>query len=327
MKVLVTGASGFVGSHVCDALAARAIPTAVLLRSTSQRSHLAGCLNNLETRSGALDDPARLGAALDGITHVIHCAGLTRALRLDDFDRINRQGTANLVAAINATRGRVRRLIHLSSLAAVGPATARAPAREGDSPHPITAYGRSKLAAELEIRRTCAAQFVLLRPPAVYGPRDIEFLRLFRAVRRGLAPVIAGGSQELSLAYAPDLAAVAVGCLEPAAAAGATYHVASAEVVTARALIAAIANALHRQPRGIPIPGWLMRVAGWAAGAQARLGRRPSLLAHDKYRDTLAPGWVCDPSRLVRELGLTCATSLPEGLRLTLAWYERERRL
>jgi nucleoside-diphosphate-sugar epimerase len=327
MKVLVTGASGFVGSHIGDTLVARGIPAAVLLRASSRRDLLAASLPHLEVRTGSLEDPRGLPAALEGITHVIHCAGLTRALRRQDFDRINGDGTANLVDAINATAGRVRRLVHISSLAAVGPATADRPARETDPPHPVSAYGRSKLAAERVIADRCRAEFVMLRPPAVYGPRDSEFLRLFRSVRMGLVPVIAGGRQALSLVYAPDLAAVAVGCLEPAAAAGATYHVANPEVVTARALTAAIAGSLGRIPWSVPVPSWVLRLICQVATAQARLLGRPSLLAHDKHCEVLAPGWVCNPDRLRQELGLACPTPLRSGLEQTLAWYERERLL
>ena len=115
-----------------------------------------------------------------GVTHVIHCAGCTSAQPVSRFYEINQHGTRNVVEAVNAQAGSVRRLVHISSLAAAGPALPSCPAREQDTPRPVSEYGKSKLAGELEVRNHCRAQFVILRPPAVYGPRDTEFLRCSR---------------------------------------------------------------------------------------------------------------------------------------------------
>lgn len=233
MKVLLTGASGFVGSHILDCLQSRAIPTAVLLRPTSDRRFLQHYLSALDIRTGAITEPASLPAALNGITHVIHCAGCTRARRDSDYHENNHLGTRNLVDAINARPGQVERLVHLSSLAAAGPATLAAPARESDPPCPVSEYGWSKLAGELEVRNHCRAPFTVLRPPAVYGPRDQAFLGLFKAVRLHLLPR-PSASQLLSLVDVKDLTQTVVTCLDHPATAGRTYFVAGRETATAR---------------------------------------------------------------------------------------------
>ena len=143
-------------------------------------------------RRGSIPDSASLPAALEDITHVIHCAGATNAQPLAQLYEVNQQGTRNLVEAINATQGRVQRLVLLSSLAAAATTTAQKPAREADLPCPVSEYGKSKLAWEQEGRERCRAQHVILRPPAVYGPRDAEVLRLFRAVKKHLLPAPPG---------------------------------------------------------------------------------------------------------------------------------------
>ena len=324
MKVLLTGANGFVGSHILDALRARDISTALLVRPTSNLQFIQQHLPHVEVRQGAVTDQASLDSALSGVTHVIHCAGITRALRLSEFDTVNRGGTANLVTALNARAGQVERLVHISSLAACGPGTTEAPARETDTPHPVSEYGRSKLAAEREVAERCRIRYAILRPPAVYGPRDGEFVRLYRSVERGWAPAIAGGQQPLSLLYVEDLAAAAVTCLDHPAAAGKTFHVAAAEVVTGWEVAASIACVMECRVRRVIVPGWLARVACAAAGVGARLSGRPTLLAHDKHRELLAPGWVCDASRLRRDLGFQSFTPLAAGLATTLAWYRAQ---
>lgn len=138
MKVLLTGASGFVGSHILDALRARDITVTLLLRPSSGRELIAHHLPGVEVRNGSITDPASLPAALEGISHVIHCAGATKASRKQDFYEINQIGTRNVVTAANAKATPLKRLLQISSLAVTGPATAAKPARETDPLKPLS---------------------------------------------------------------------------------------------------------------------------------------------------------------------------------------------
>jgi nucleoside-diphosphate-sugar epimerase len=206
MKVLLTGANGFVGSHILDKLCARGLATVALLRPASNQRFIQAHLPRLEVRVGSLSDPQSLDAALQDVTHVIHCAGCIKALRKSEFYEVNQAGTRNVVEAVNRQQGRIQRLVHLSSLAAGGPASPDKPAREDDLPHPVSEYGRSKLAGERELHGACKTEYVILRPPAVYGPRDEAFLPLFKAVKAHILPRFGGGRQTLSLVFAEDLA-------------------------------------------------------------------------------------------------------------------------
>jgi nucleoside-diphosphate-sugar epimerase len=339
LKVLLTGATGFVGSHILDSLRARAISTAILLRSTSNRQFIqhhiadsspspreerAGRGADFKLLSGSITDPSSLPDALTGITHVIHCAGATKAQSNSEFFEINQQGTRNLLDAINSYGARIERFIHISSLAAFGPAVPNSPARESDTPQPVSTYGRSKLAAEDEVRAHCRGEFVILRPPGVYGPRDTEFLRLFRAVKRHILPQ-PSDRQSLSMVYVKDLAEAAVTCLQHKSAAGKTYFVAQPEITTARQ----IANEIAKQAGGWTIPCPLPTAALWpiCLGQEilTRLTGKANVLSLQKFAELRAPGWVCDPSLLERETGFRCATALPAGIAETLAWYQKQR--
>lgn len=321
MKVLLTGASGFVGSHILDALCAREMAVVLLLRHSSSLRFIEPHMPQVEVRRGALDDPASLVAALAGVTHVIHCAGIIKARLASEFDRINALGTRHLVEAVNSRAGSVVRLVHLSSMAAGGPGTFAAPAREGADPRPVSAYGRSKLAAEREVTANCRTDFVLVRPPGVYGPRDAAFLSLFRAVQRGLCPRFGRRPQELSLVHVHDLAKVVVALLEHPKAQGLTVNVASAEMVTGDQLCQEISGALGVRGRRLTLPFWVLRAACWAADVVAALTGCPSIIGSDKYHELAAPGWVCDTTRLRHELGLDCPTRLGDGVRKTVVWY------
>lgn len=324
MKVLLTGANGFVGSHVLDRLLAQNLSVAVLLRPNSDRRLITSQLARVEVREGALDQPAALDAALEGVTHVIHCAGATKALTAEGFFAVNQLGTRNMVAAVNRRGGQIQRLVHISSLAAAGPALADKPRRESDPPQPVSDYGRSKLAAEREVTEGCRADWTILRPPAVYGPRDAEFLRLFKAAKLHLAPRFGGGRQPLSLVYVEDLAAAIVAATRHANAARETFFVTSAEVVSTAELARVIAEVSGCWTLPLPLPGAVLWLACQSAEMLARLRKRPSVLSAQKWAELKAPGWVCDGTRFRGEVGYECRTLLRAGAAKTLDWYRTE---
>lgn len=320
MKMLLTGASGFVGSHILDRLHAAGVAVRLLLRERSDPSFIQPHLARAEIVRGGLDDLPALRRAVAGATHVVHCAGATKALQPAGLYAANQTGTRNLVQAVNEA-GHCRRLILLSSLAVSGPATRQQPAREDSPTRPVSEYGRSKLAAEQEVLDGCRCDFVILRLAAVYGPRDREFLPLFRAVRRGLRPLFGGGRQELSLVFAADAAEVVWRALTAPQPAAPVVNVAGPEPVTAATLADEIARAANRRTRRLRLPLAVLPVVCWLAAGWARLSGRATILAHGKHRELTAPGWVADRSRLAEWLGSVCGTKLPEGLAVTWRWY------
>jgi nucleoside-diphosphate-sugar epimerase len=324
MKVLLTGATGFVGSHILDALCARGISTAVLLRPTSNRQFLAAHLGTIQLCLGSISDRESLASALAGVTHVVHCADSTKTFAAEEFDRVNHLGTRQVLAAANQRPGQVQRLLYISSLAAVGPASPDAPAREEDLPRPVSDYGQSKLAAELAIKQECRAEYVILRPPGVYGPRDSEFLRLFKAVRAHFRPDFGRGSRAFSLVFVRDLAEAVLACLTHPAAAGKTYHVAFAQPTSVRALSEEVARQMGVWTVGLPLPVQVLWPICLCQELWSRATGRASVLNRQKYAELKAPGWVCDTRRLERELGFACGTSLRQGIAETLAWCQAQ---
>ncbi len=319
---MLTGASGFVGSHILDSLRALGLPVAILLRPSSSRAFIGPDSSGVETRPGSIGDPASLRQAMAGITHVIHCAGATKACRVSGFYEVNQGGTRNVIEAVNAQAGRVERLVHISSLAAAGPAVPEKPARESDTPCPVSEYGRSKLAAELEVRNGCRADYVILRPPAVYGPRDAEFLRLFQAVKSHFLPR-PGIKQALSLVFVRDLAQAAVTCLTHPSTAGKTYFVAEKAISTAPMMAAEIASRMGVWTLPLPLPAALLWTMCLGQEALSRLTGKANVLSLQKFAELRAPGWVCDPTLLERDTGFSCRTGLKDGVAETLSWYRQ----
>lgn len=314
MKALVTGATGFVGSHLVAALRRRGDEVTILLRSPGK----AGILEDhtLHTVQGSLTDPAALAQAVQGQDIIYHVAGLTAARDEAEFLRINREGTSRLLDA--AARAGAPRFVLVSSLAAAGPTTPGQPLTGREDPRPVTAYGRSKLAAE-EVVRSGPLPWTIIRPPTVYGPRDTEVLKVFRIARYGIAPVFGGGTQHISVIYGPDLAEA----LAAAGHAGAegTFYASHPDIVTSGQFVREIGAAMKRNVRVIPVPEPLGRALLHLTGGIARLAGQATILNPDKANEFFQPAWTCDPAALVATTGWQAAHGLPEGLRATLDWY------
>ncbi|MEI7729938.1 MAG: NAD(P)-dependent oxidoreductase [Verrucomicrobiota bacterium] len=325
MHVLLTGATGFVGSHILDVLRERAIPTVLLLRRASSRTLIQRHLANVTIVEGDLTQPERLQAAMAQATHVIHCAGLTKTLRIPDFYAINQQGTRNVVNAANQAGNQIQRFIHISSLAAAGPATPDHPKLESDTPSPVSHYGKSKLGGETEVRAHCHSPHTIIRPSAVYGPRDAEFLRLFKAVQAHLLPSFGGGKQALSLVYARDLALAVVHCLDCPSAENKTYFVAAPEMISANQMAAEVANQLHTWTLPLPLPVPLLYPVCAAQELISRLTGKANVLSRQKYAELAAPGWVCSAAKLKSDTGFEATTTFKVGAAATLLWYRAEQ--
>ncbi len=326
MKALVTGATGFVGSHLVDALVARGDTVTALVRSPGKASHL----NTLGVRQvrGDLHAVDALHEAVAGQEVVYHVAGLVAARDEAEFLRANRDGTATLLSALTSAlpaRGAADapRFVLVSSMAAAGPATVGRPLVGDEAPRPVTAYGRSKLAGEEVVRRS-KLPWTIIRPPMVYGARDTEVLKVFKLARTGLAPIFGDGSQQLSAVSGPDLAAALIAAGTAPATNGGTYYACHPEVFTSAEFVRAVGRAMGRSVRVIPLPLALARAALTLTGVAARLAGRATILTPDKANEFFQPAWTGDPGPLSAATGWSAAQDLRIGLAAAAQWYREQ---
>jgi len=321
LRILLTGGNGFVGSHVLDELLRLGHEVTVLLRKTSDTRFIEGALGRARVVYGDVQSAESLQPAVRDAEAVVHCAGKTKAVRKRDYYAVNALGTQGLVEACNKHARDLRRFVLISSLAASGPGTSQAPAREDGPARPVTAYGDSKLKGEQFARRALRSGCIVLRPAAVYGPRDGDFLVAFKTVAGGVAPLIKGGRQRVSLVYVADLVRAVVAALEAPQEAAGVYHVAHPLPLTQRELLETIAEAMGKRPFYVPMPAPLLYVAFAVRDLVSRVTRKPSIVNLGKIPEYTAPGWVCSTERAASRLGFTARTPIEEGVRLTLRWY------
>jgi len=322
MKVLVTGASGFLGSHIAERLASDGHQVRLLLRPTSSRRFLDF---PYEVALGDVTEPASLAGAVAGVDTIIHAAGLVKARGQQEFYRVNAAGTAHLIEAAQAANPTLRRFIYVSSLAAHGPSPDGRPRPLDAPPNPITAYGRSKLAGE-EITRqsSLAGRSVIFRPPVIYGPRDPALVPFFQLARFRLAPLLMGGRNRISVIYVEDAArAIAQAAAAANAVDGKTYTFDDGEVYTWQDLLAAVEDAVGRRALRVSSPRWLFQGAALAAETFGFLTRRAVSLTRDKVREMAQSSWVCGHEELERDLGWKPSVKIAEGARATGEWYRR----
>lgn len=320
MRVMVTGASGFIGGALVDYLVEQGYEVACLLRPTSARDHLP--LHRITIKHGSLHDGASLRQAVVASDIVFHLAGATRALHRNDFFRINAEGTRNLLQACVEAAPDLKRFVLVSSLAAAGPCIDGRPVTEDDPPHPVSHYGRSKLEAE-RIAMTFAARFPvsIVRPPVVFGPRDRDVYQYFRQIKAGVALQPGRKSRRLSLIHVQDLVRGLVEVATAPQAAGEVYFLANPQAQTWQALGEMLATILQRRPIRIPVPESLTFFVAAVAEAVARVRRKPALLGFDKIREMRQTCWVCSTHKAETQLGFRPQFTTEEGLRQTAEWY------
>jgi dihydroflavonol-4-reductase len=321
-KMLVTGANGFIGSHICETLRSSGFDIRALVRQTSDLTNIKHL--DLELVYGDLNDPDSLPAAIEGADAIVNNAGITKALDNTVFERVNVAGTENILKAVETSGGDIKRFVQISSTAASGPAPSELPINEDHPPRPLTAYGKSKLESEraaLAYREKFPV--TVLRPSAVYGPRDREMLSFFKAVNLRLKPTFGTGECYINFTYVKDLAQAVARALTVDSPSGVVYFVAEKRSYSYSEAGDIISRALGIKGLDIHIPTTVLRFAGKVSEKAARWRNKASIFSADKALEISQKYWLVDTSRIENELDFVSPTSFRDGVAETVQWYRR----
>jgi len=298
-RIAVTGATGFIGRHLVADLVARGVEVVAVGRPL---------------------DGATVTNALNGVDALVHLAGVVSSVRDQDYSAVN-VGLTRVVA--DAARAAGVRLIHVSSLAAAGPAPVSAPRSEDDPPAPVTPYGRSKLEAERVLAAMPGLRWIVLRPGIVYGPGDRAMLPLFRLASWGLLPLVGRPGAAYTIIHVADLVRAIAAALESGVDRD-TIFAGHPRPVSALEILEGVRDAVGGTARIVALPMALTRIAAVAGDIGGALRGRPLPINGSRYVELSAEGFVCRVDRLRDRLGIVAQVALREGLAGAAAWYREQ---
>lgn len=326
MRAFVTGGTGFIGSHLVELLVASDYQVTCTVRQTSNlrwlKPLLAGKHPPIQLVTADLSNPDSPIPSLRGIDLVFHLAGLTKAFNADEYNRANAEATRRLIKACVEENGGNTRFLYCSSLAACGPSLNGKPLIEDAQPQPLTDYGKSKLKGEL-IAREYANRLpvTIIRPPAVYGPRDKDVFLFFQCVRKGVLPLIGNQGRQLSLVYVKDLVRGMHAAAISERTVGETYFLTDGVVHSWWEVAQAIAQSLDKRPVRLHVPVFLLDIVSIFTEAVARIAGKPATLNRQKMIDLKQQYWVCDDTKAVKHIDYRAAYPLEKGIEETARWY------
>jgi nucleoside-diphosphate-sugar epimerase len=323
-SVLVTGGRGFIGSFLVEDLLHRGLEVRCLLRKSSKgRGWLEG--QNIQVFDGDITDSSSLTDATKDVDYVFHLAGLTKARTNEEFRRANVEGTRNLLSATRKNSSELRRFVMVSSLAAAGPSQSRTPVSELDPPHPVSNYGRSKRMAEETAHEFGGGlRISIVRPPAVFGPRDRDVFQMFKYIKQGWLPLLSGGPRYLSMIYVRDLVHGLYLAATHDAAIGQTYFLAYDRGYSWDEFAETVAEALGVRVRKIVMPLLLAYLVSGLGSLYGKLTNEATLFNLDKYQEMKPTHWTCDTSKGRREIGFEPKVDLRTAVAETCAWYQEK---
>ncbi len=326
MKILITGASGFIGSFIVEEALKRGFDTWAAMRKSSSKAYLQDeRINFIELN---LSSKEQLVEQLKGkgFDYVVHAAGVTKCLNKQDFSRINTQGTKNLVDALIEVGMPLKRLVFISSLSIFGAIKEQQPyeeIRETDTPKPNTAYGKSKLEAEkyLESLGT-RVPYIILRPTGVYGPREKDYFIMAKSIKGHSDFAVGYQRQDITFVYVQDVVQAVFLALERGKN-GRKYFLSDGQVYQSTTFSDLIHEELGR-PWWIRItaPVWVLRVITFLGEYVGRMTGKVTALNNDKYNILKQRNWRCDIQPAIDELGYQPKYNLEQGVKETIKWYK-----
>lgn len=324
-KILITGASGFIGSHISERALQEGMDVWCAVRKTTSRKYLQD--ERLHFIELNLSSEQQLKDALRGhqFDYVVHAAGATKCLHKDDFYKINTEGTQNLVRALEATQ-QLERFVFTSSLSVYGAVHEERPyveIKDNDTPQPNTAYGDSKLKAETVVKQS-TLPYIILRPTGVYGPREKDYFLMVKSIKGHSDFAVGYKPQDITFVYVDDVVQAVFRAIQaPEHCIGKAYFLSDGEVYSSVDFSNFIIEDMGRPwCLRLRVPVWVLRVVTFCGEYWGRMTHQMTALNNDKYNILKQRNWRCDITPARRDLGYEPEVKLREGVRRSVKWYK-----
>jgi nucleoside-diphosphate-sugar epimerase len=323
LKALVTGATGFIGSHLVESLLQKGAHVRCLVRKTSDLKWLRGL--SVKLVYGDCSDRSSLSEAVKNIDWVFHLAGITKAVQKKTYFEVNALGTENLIRACLEHHPHLKKFIYLSSQAAAGPCQNGGKKKESDACKPVSPYGQSKrMGEELALTHSHELPLLILRPCAVYGPRDNDIYTFFKLLSKKISPCLSGQDQHISLCYVQDIVEAILLAARSQEPSGEIFFLSDGHDYRWLEISDILSKAMEVNPMKIRIPQWMMSGVASLSETLSKITKTPPLLNRGKVEEMAQKNWVCDITKAKTLLGFEPRVPLAQGAKLTFEWYRKE---
>ena len=323
-RVLITGASGFVGFHLIAEALNNNLDVFAAIRESSNVDHLKGLNVTFTYPDFTSITSLQKEIAENKYDYIIHAAGITKARSAKEYNDINAGYTNNLAQAVAESGIPLKKFVLISSLAAVGPLNnLNGIINAGTPPAPITAYGKSKLLAEEKLKNFCNLNYTILRPTGVYGPRDKDIFIFFKQLANGIEPYIGNKEQKLSLIYVTDVAKAAMKSLHGGN--KKTYNLSDGNFYDRYRIAVITKGLLNKKTLKIHLPVNFVKFIALVAEKFSSLRNKASVLNTEKLNELMAVNWNCDIEPAKTDLGFYPEYNLELGIKAALSWYKANK--
>ena len=319
MKVLVTGGTGFLGSHLVDALIKKSYSVKCLVRNPNNPRWL----NNIkcEVVKGDCVSKECLYNIVSDVDYVFHLAGLVRAKNTKELAKTNADGTKNLIEAVFEKNRNVKKFVYVSSQAAAGPSVNKKPKIESETPNPVSEYGRSKLFGEIEtLKFKDKLPVVILRPPAIYGPRDKDVFVFFEQVKKGLF-FLPQKEKLINICYVSDIVDGIISAAESENTKGQTYFIGDDTIYSWQNLGEILIKIINPKTKVLKLPKFVFYVSAFFSEIFSKIKNEPALISFDKLNEIKQDSWLFSTEKAKKDFKYNPKISLEEGIKITNNWY------
>ena len=319
-KVMITGASGFLGFHLIEAALKNNLDVYAAVRKSSNIAHLKNLPVSFTYPDFSSRENLKHEIELNQYNYIIHAAGITKARNQQEYNTINTTYTFNLAAAAERADISLKKFVFISSLAAVGPLKNYDEfILETTLPKPVTSYGKSKLLAEEKIK-DLKIPLIILRPTAIYGPRDKDIFIIFKTIQKGIEPYIGNHDQQLSFVYVKDVASVAVSSLFSSCTG--IYNLSDGYCYSRYDLADNLKSLMQKKTMKFHLSRNMVNTLAVTLENVYGLLHKIPALNKEKINELSAANWICNINKAKKELGFQPVYNLEAGLRESLDWYK-----
>ncbi|MCB9219880.1 MAG: NAD-dependent epimerase/dehydratase family protein [Ignavibacteriales bacterium] len=321
---VVTGGTGFVGSHMVDLLLGKGYHVKAIVRASSNLRWLNN--KDVEICETGLFDKEKLKNVLKDADYLFHVAGVVRSKNKEGFYKGNVDTTKNLLEVLVEVNPNIKRVIIVSSLTACGPALNGKPCNEETIPQPITTYGKSKLEEEKLAKGFMdKLSITICRAPAIYGERESDIYAMFKGFQKGIMTLVGFNNKKLSLVHGRDFVNGLYLASQSEKAKGEIYFIGSNEIYDWNIISNAMEKAIGKKALRIKIPHFLIYGIGGVSHFVNYFTSKPATFNLEKAKDFVQESWTCDSSKAKRDFGYIQQISLEEGMKSTVDWYRENK--